>query len=375
MSAPIVERIELLAVGPDGEKVTWSSHLGPMYEAMILARLHLSNGIEALAGTTAYTEHEFDRTVFSAASLMAPFVLGKSVFAIPVAYADMRSRYVPLGHVATSLFDIALHDGKAKTLGLPLYQMFGAAREKVRAYASSPLLPDDQSYIDYCERMLAAGYRSIKIHPYCCFEDDLRLVRTLNEAFRGREVGWSLDADANYTLDQAVKIGRVIDAAGWEFFEAPLPDTDLNGYRVLADLLDLDVICGGNSIPNLHLIELALQSRAWYRSRFDVTGIGGFTGAEDGMAVSRAHGAKCEVQSWGYTITQAANLHLMLAHANCDYFEQATPFEKYEFGARQVIRPDAEGNVAASGLPGLGIELDWDAIEPFVYARRAFSLK
>ena len=52
----------------------------------------------------------------------------------------MRKRYVPLGHAATSLFDIALHDGKAKILGQPIYRMLGAARHEIEAYASSPLL-------------------------------------------------------------------------------------------------------------------------------------------------------------------------------------------------------------------------------------------
>ena len=374
MAEAIVEKVELLAIGPDGEKVTWSTQLGLMYEALIIARLRLSNGVEAIAGVTAYTEHEFDMTAFSASALMAPFILGKNVFDIPRIYADMRNRYVPLGHVATSLLDIALHDGKAKTLGLPIYQMLGAARHKIRAYASSPLLPTDADYVAYCRKMLEKGYRAIKIHPYCRFEQDLRLARTLSEAFEGQEIGWSFDADGQYTYDQALRIGRFLDSAGWEFLEAPLPDTDLNGYKALSAALDLDVICGGNSIPNLQLIEIALQMRAWDRSRFDVTGIGGFSGAQDGMALSRAHGMKCEVQSWGYTLTQAANLHLMLAHSNCDYFEQAAPFEKYEFGARQVIRPDAEGFVSAGTLPGLGIEMDWDVVEPFVYARREFSI-
>ena len=64
MAAVTVDRIELLAIGPDGEKVTWSSHLGAMHQALVVARLFLSNGVEAIAGTTTYTEHEFDRTVF-----------------------------------------------------------------------------------------------------------------------------------------------------------------------------------------------------------------------------------------------------------------------------------------------------------------------
>ena len=156
MVAVTVDRIELLAIGPDGEKVTWSSHLGAMHQALVVARLFLSNGVEAVAGTTTYTEHEFDRTVFSAASLMAPFVLGRDAFDIRAAYADMRKRYVPLGHIATSLFDIALHDGKAKTSGQPIYRMLGASRDEIRAYASSPLLSSDQAYIDYCRQMYEA---------------------------------------------------------------------------------------------------------------------------------------------------------------------------------------------------------------------------
>ena len=373
MTSVIVERIELLAIGPDSEKVTWSSHLGPMYEAMVLARLFLSNGVEAIAGTTTHTEHEFDKATFHAAALMAPFVLGRDAFDTRAAYADMRKRYVPLGHVATSLFDIALHDGKAKSKNLPIYGMLGAALHEIPAYASSPLLPTDQAYIDYCHDMLKLGYRAIKIHPYCVFEDDVRLVRTLVEEFAGQNIKLSLDVDGMYSFDQALYVGRLLDNSGWEFFEAPLPDGDLSNYKKLAASLELDVICGGNSLPNAQLIEFALEMGAWDRSRFDVTGIGGFTGAREMAELTRAHGKTCEVQSWGYTLTQAANLHFMLAHPSCTYFEQAAPFDKYEFGARQVIRPDAEGLVRPSDLPGLGVEMDWDRLEPFVYARRVFS--
>ena len=373
MSAVTVERIELLAIGPEGERVTWSARLGPMYEAMVAARLSLSNGVEALAGATTYAEHEFDRALFHAAALMAPFVLGRNAFDIEAIHRDMRRRHVPLGHLATSLFDIALHDGKAKSKNRPLYEMLGAARHEIRAYASSPLLPSDRAYVDYCLAMLDGGYRAVKIHPYCMADDDERLLRALIEEFGEHDIGLSLDADGSYTRAEALRIGRILEAAGWEFFEAPLPDADLRGYRDLANALDIDVICGGNTLPWPQLIAFALEMGAWDRSRFDVTGIGGFTGAAEVVAATRALGRTCEVQSWGYTLTQAANLHHMLSHTVCDWFEQAAPFQKYEFGARNVIRPDADGLVRPSGLPGLGVEMDWDRIEPCVDARRIFS--
>lgn len=374
MEHMIVEKINLMAVGPDGPKVTWSSRLGPMFEALIIARLSLSNGVEGIAGVTVYTEHEFDQSVFAASGLMAPFVLGRSVYDIPKIYHYMRGRYVPLSHIATSIFDIALHDAKAKTLGLPIYKMLGAAQESIRAYASSPLLGDDDGYVAYVSNMLAQGYTTIKIHPYCDFEHDQRLVKRLIREFEGQEVGWILDSDGVYTRDQALKIGRVMDRAGWEFFEAPLPDSDLRGYVNLAEALDMDVLCGGTELPNKHLIELGLRMGAWDRVRFETSGIGGFTGGQEAMAIARAHGVKCELLSWGYTLSQAANLHLLLANANCDYLEQASPFDKYEFGTKTPLRPDAKGYIHPTDLPGLGVEMDWDAIQPFVYAQREFAL-
>ncbi len=379
MTQPIVKAVDLYAIGPDGEKVSWSSFLGPMCEAMIVVRLTFDNGLEGIAGLTTYTEHEFDQTAFHSAALMTPFLLGKGLYDIPRIQQELSGKYVPLKHLPISLFDIALHDAKAKSMGLPIYQMLGAAKDKVRAYASSPLLDTIEDYIQYCHQMLDQGFNAIKIHPRCVFEEDLALVHALQKEFSGKivggqSIGWSLDVDANYNLEQALKMGRVLDQYQWEFFEEPLPDADLDSYKVLADALDIDVICGGNSLPNAYLIKHAMQMRAWDRSRFDVTSIGGYTGAIKVMGATQAMGMKAEVQSWGYTLTQAANLHLMLAYSNCDYFEQAAPYEKYEVGAKQVFRPDADGYINPTELPGLGVEMDWDELEPFIYQHRRFEL-
>ena len=59
----------------------------------------------------------------------------------------------------------------------------------------------------------------------------------------------------------------------------------------------------------------------------------------------------------------AANLHLILAHPNCDYFEQPVEYAPYEHGAIDVIRTDQDGYVNAPDGPGLGVWVDWAAIE------------
>lgn len=374
MSAPIVKKIELFAIGPNGKKISWSSFLGPMSEAMIVTRLTFDTGLEGIAGLTTYTEHEFDQTAFQSASLMAPFILGRHLDEIPAIHHDMQGKYVPLKHISSSLFDIALHDAKAKSLGLPIYKMLGAEQEKIQAYASSPVFDSIEAYLNYCHEMLKQGFNAIKIHPPCVYQTDRALVEALQAEFGSKQIGWSLDVDANYTLDEALNMGKLLDEYEWEFFEEPLPDANLSGYQTLVSNLKLDVISGGNSLPHPHLIEYGLKHGCWNRSRFDVTSIGGFTNAMKVMQFSQAQNSLAEVQSWGYTLTQAANLHIMLAHKNCHYFEQAAPYEKYEFGAKQVFRPDSDGYIQAPTKPGLGVNLDWEILTPFIYQTRKFNL-
>jgi L-alanine-DL-glutamate epimerase-like enolase superfamily enzyme len=81
------------------------------------------------------------------------------------------------------------------------------------------------------------------------------------------------------------------------------------------------------------------------------------------MALAEARAMTVELQCWGYTLTQAANLHLMLARPNCTYFEQPVPYLPFEHGCTNPIRTDTDGYVHAPVGPGLGVDLDWQVIE------------
>ncbi len=39
-----------------------------------------------------------------------------------------------------------------------------------------------------------------------------------------------------------------------------------------------------------------------------------------------------------------------------------------------VFRPDDEGYVFANNLPGLGVEMDWQLLNQYMYAHREFSM-
>ena len=48
------------------------------------------------------------------------------------------------------------------------------------------------------------------------------------------------------------------------------------------------------------------------------------------------------------------------------------PYEKYEFGCSSGFRPISDGYVHPTELPGLGIALDCEILDPFVYLKRSF---
>jgi L-alanine-DL-glutamate epimerase-like enolase superfamily enzyme len=189
------------------------------------------------------------------------------------------------------------------------------------------------------------------------------MVETVHRAIADRGLALMLDVEQRYTRDQALAAAQRLEPLGLTWFEAPLLDTDLAGYAELRRHTTIPILPAGNTVLDLAGVERGLAIGAWSAARIDVTIAGGITAARKVMALAEAHNTTCELQCWGYTLTQAANLHLMLGYANCRYFEQPAPYSAFEYGALDVIRPDDQGNVRVPAAPGLGIGIDWQAVE------------
>jgi L-alanine-DL-glutamate epimerase-like enolase superfamily enzyme len=168
------------------------------------------------------------------------------------------------------------------------------------------------------------------------------------------------DAEQRYDRRSAVTVGRELDAMGFQWLEAPLPDIDLDGYRDLRRRVGVPIIPAGNTILGLAEVRRALELEPWDAVRADVTIAGGFTPARKLAGLAEAYGLRVELQSWGYTLIQAANLHFGLATHNTGYFELPVPHEPFEFGVTNPYRIGDDGCVRAPTEAGLGISVDWE---------------
>jgi L-alanine-DL-glutamate epimerase-like enolase superfamily enzyme len=306
---------------------------------------------------------------------LVPFIIGKSALQREEIAKLLLSRCVQMTPETQSPIDIALWDLAAKYANMPLYQFLGGARSKILSYASTPFLPRIEDYIDYVHDLKEQGYRVIKLHTWCNFKKDLALAQALYKVFKDTGLKFMMDVESTYSRQEALILAKELEKMGYVWLEAPLPDTDLEGYRELRDRVNIPIIPAGNTLLHLNQIQQGIQKGSWSSVRVDATLAGGITQTRKIFGLAEAHSMTVELQSWGYTLSQAANLHLMLAYNNSLYFEQAVPVEPLEFGALNPIRTDKDGYVHAPKGNGLGIEMDWELIEKFSVLRLTINKK
>ncbi len=364
-----IDRAEVWVVGPETERYAWALEMPDQFMSNTILKLTTAGGLEGVAGAAMCSSHTFDRSIAETLRYLLPEIMGRTALEREALWYRLRSLNTPLVPQAASLIDIALWDMAGKLAGLPLYRLLGGARDRVPAYASTPLLADAKAYVDYCAARLEEGFSAVKFHCWCEPSRDVPMVEAVHGAMADKGLALMLDVEQRYTRDQALVAAKRLEPLGLTWFEAPLLDTDLEGYCELRRHTAIPILPAGNTVLDLAGVERGLAIGAWSAARIDATIAGGVTAARKIMALAEAHNTTCELQCWGYTLTQAANLHVMLAYANCRYFEQPAPYPAFEYGSLDVIRPDAEGNVRVPEAAGLGIRIDWPAVEGAIIHR------
>ncbi len=288
---------------------------------------------------------------------MKPLLVGKDPLDRELVWQKLGALWYGQKGPAFAAVDIALWDIAGKAAGLPVYKLLGAYRDKVRAYASGNIVHRQQDIVRVGKEIKARGYTAMKLHPI-----PIEMCAALREAVGGG-VDLIYDAVFAHSRDQALRVGRELERLNFFWYEAPLPPDDIEGYVKLSQKLDIPL-----TVELLHQTQFREYVK---RGAVDyLRTVSGFTGGITEMrkaaALCEAFGMNWEPHTYGGTLDQAANLHVILATANCHLFE--LPIEQgeegcFDVGTTAVIRIDGEGYVHGPTEPGLGYEVDWDLVE------------
>lgn len=292
---------------------------------------------------------------------LKPVVMGRNPLDIGAIWQDLwaRNRRVAVHSIAA--VDVALWDIAGKVAGLPIHRLIGTCREKVPAYASSHSMSGPQDYVDEALGFRERGWQAYKIHPRKNPKQDLEICAAVKEAV-GDSMVLMLDAMWAYGYEQAVRVGLAIQEMGFYWYEDPLEENDVYNYVKLKQKLNIPILATEYSPGGLYGYTPWIMERATDMLRGDVAVKGGLTPMIKLAHLAEAFRMKCEIHHGGNSLNNVANLHLIMAMPNCEYFEVLLPDAAQKHGLIRDIEVDREGFVHAPTAPGLGYEIDWDLI-------------
>jgi len=142
---------------------------------------------------------------------------------------------------AIAAADIALWDLAGKHYNAPVCELMGGPfTHELTAYISGLRQPTLKEQCQAASQYMAEGYAGIKLFPGDNIENTIREVRKA----AGPQARLYCDLLWRCRLDEALRLGRVLDAEGYEFFEAPLPPEDIAGHQKLVQALDIPIAIG-----------------------------------------------------------------------------------------------------------------------------------
>jgi L-alanine-DL-glutamate epimerase-like enolase superfamily enzyme len=148
-------------------------------------------------------------------SVAKPLLVGENPFDREKIWQKMwnLTTRVRLSIFALSCIDVALWDIAGKNLGKPVYELIGAYRDKIPAYASSGIHTSVEEYVEEVRHCQEKGYRAYKLHPFGIPEKDLEACRAVRKT-AGEEMVLMLDPTGAYDHRQALWVGRRLEEAG-----------------------------------------------------------------------------------------------------------------------------------------------------------------
>jgi len=276
-------------------------------------------------------------------------------------WAKLAKRFVLIGvqgivRMAMAAFDVAAWDALARAAGMPLATYLGGAPRAVPAYNSCGLgLKDSVAVADEAERLLAGGFRAIKLRlGYPTLAGDLAAVRAVRSRI---PAGIALMVDYNQalTVEEAIRRGRALDGEGVYWLEEPIRHDDFGGCAEIARALATPVQIGEN-FSLVHDMERALAARAADYVMPDLERIGGVTGWRRAAGLAAAQGI-----SMSSHLYPEVSAHLLTVTPTAHWLE-------YVDWANAILEEPlriVDGAAVLASRPGNGLAWNQDAIRRY----------
>lgn len=364
-----IEAIGLRGLTPEGG---WSNEIKAEDCVHTLLSVQTDEGVRGWGSV--YTN---DGLVQAALEVLRPLYEGENALEPERVSEKLHQHMFWLGRGGSithtiSGIDIALWDILGKATGQPVGRLLGGRyRDRVQPYAS--LLMDEPSKLrDHLEQVMAQGFRAFKMGwgPFgrTSAALDEEIVRTAREAV-GEDAKLMVDAggsDAFWTngYKWALRTAHMLAEYDVYWFEEPLQPDALEDYVQLRRAAPLP-ISGGEVLTRRQSFQPWLHAGAFDIVQPDVTKVGGISEERRIAWMAQENGIRFIPHGWNTAIGLAADLQLASAFPATDMVEYITGSPYLDELAAGGWQLDEDGMLEIPSSPGLGIELDMDALSRY----------
>lgn len=273
--------------------------------------------------------------------------------------------WVPLATIEFSILDLL-----GRMVKLPLGALVGEVRNnRIAVYqANSERYISPELTIAHLQEELAKTQaKAIKFklggrmnHPETPAGRSEKLIPLVRKTF-GDDMFIAADANGSYDVKEAVRIGKIMEAYKYDFYEEPVPFDWYEETKMVADAVNIP-IAGGEQEPSLRNFRWLLANDDLQIVQADMFYFGGMIRSMKVARMAEAMGRLHipHVSSIGYIYM----MHFISAIPNAGPFHEYKSFKlDFPFECKTSSLVPENGMVTVPTGPGLGIDIDPEFIK------------
>lgn len=334
---------------------------------LVIVRLQTDVGIEGVGECSPWAVFAENAFAIKATidHYLAPAVIGQSPFNVEAILLSMDAAHYGSPFAKAGL-EIAVLDAAGKALHQPVYNLIGGLVRDRISLSYSVTNQDIQEDLEESRWLLGQGFKVFKIKTGVLpFKTEIERVAEIRKLV-GDDFDLRIDFNQGGKREQVLKLCRELEAFRPTFIEQPVKSWDLDGMVALTAALDTPIMADESVLSWEQGFQVAKRAAADIIS-IKLAKTGGVLRGKKVAATCEAAGIPCYAGAmWESGIGIAAHLH----------FACSTPAVKYgsDYYTCSYLMVDDlikesltvdSGDILVPHGPGLGVEVDWQAIEKY----------